>query len=157
LSTCYGKAYSFGVLQCHVHELWALALGTQLESRPRYTPLSTFGTFPFPCPTSVQAESIAAIAQTLDTLRRGWLDPAGSKPAELKDRTLTNLYNQHPTWLAQSHERLDRAVFAAYGWPYPLDDQEILSRLLQLNGERAAQSGGAALLALVTDDSEEEL
>ncbi len=57
----------------------------------------------------------------------------------------------------QAHDRLDGAVFAAYGWPYPLDDQEILGRLLQLNGERAAQSGGAALPAVVTDDPEEEL
>jgi len=135
-------------------------MGSQLrevESGFRYTPRTTFETFPFPHPTSVQTESIAAIAQTLDTLRRGWLDPAGSKPAELKDRTLTNLYNQAPTWLTQAHERLDRAVFAAYGWPYPLDDQEILSRLLQLNGERAAQSGGAVLPTIVTDDPEEEL
>ena len=34
----------------------------------------------------------------------------------LKKRTLTNLYNQRPTWLAQAHQKLDEAVFAAYGW-----------------------------------------
>lgn len=32
-----------------------------------------------------------------------------------------------------------------------------LGRLLQLNGERAAQSGGVAMPAVVTDDSAEEL
>jgi len=149
--------YAFGVLQCHVHELWALTLGTQLESRPRYTPRSTFETFPFPRPTSVQAEFIATAAHTLDSFRRGWLDPEGVNLTDLKIRTLTNLYNQRPSWLDQAHERLDRAVFAAYGWPYPLDDQEILGRLLQLNGERAAQSGGTALPTVVADDLEEEI
>lgn len=33
---------------------------------------------------------------------------------KLKKRTLTNLYNQRPTWLRQAHEKLDRAVIAAY-------------------------------------------
>lgn len=51
----------------------------------------------------------------------------------LAKRTLTNLYNQRPAWLAQAHEKLDRAVFAAYGWTYPLSDEEILEKLLALN------------------------
>jgi type II restriction/modification system DNA methylase subunit YeeA len=38
--------YTFGVLHSRVHELWALAQGTQLETRPRYTPTTTFETFP---------------------------------------------------------------------------------------------------------------
>jgi hypothetical protein len=32
----------------------------------------------------------------------------------LKKRTLTNLYNERPTWLRIAHEKLDRAVLAAY-------------------------------------------
>ena len=34
--------------------------------------------------------------------------------------------------------RLDEVVFAAYGWPADLSDDEILARLLALNLERAA-------------------
>ena len=30
------------------HELWSLRLGTSLEGHPRYTPITTFQTFPFP-------------------------------------------------------------------------------------------------------------
>lgn len=30
-------------------------------------------------------------------------------------RTLTNLYNQRPTWLDLAHKKLHEAVFAAYG------------------------------------------
>ncbi len=44
--------YTFGVLHSRVHEKWALATGTQLETRPRYTPTTTFETFPFPRPAS---------------------------------------------------------------------------------------------------------
>ena len=48
-------------------------------------------------------------------------------------RTLTNLYNARPTWLDLAHQRLDQAVFAAYGWPADLSDDDILARLLELN------------------------
>jgi hypothetical protein len=55
---------------------------------------------------------------------------------ELSKRTLTNLYNKPPAWLQQAHRRLDEAVFAAYGWPPALTDEEILARLLALNLRR---------------------
>ena len=57
---------------------------------------------------------------------------------QLAKRTLTNLYNQRPTWLAQAHDRLDAAVSAAYGWPDNMTDDEILERLLSLNLYRDA-------------------
>ena len=44
------------------------------------------------------------------THTRNWLDPEGATGAELKKRTLTNLYNQRPAWLANAHADLDRAV-----------------------------------------------
>src|SRR5580658_927739 len=39
---------------------------------------------------------------------------AAAKDSRLKKRTLTNLYNERPTWLKLAHEQLDRAVLAAY-------------------------------------------
>jgi hypothetical protein len=57
--------------------------------------------------------------------------------AKLKERTLTNLYNEYPAWLEFAHQKLDAAVAAAYGWPANLPDEEILERLLALNQERA--------------------
>jgi type II restriction/modification system DNA methylase subunit YeeA len=39
---------SFGILHSRFHEAWSLRLGTSLEDRPRYTPTTTFETFPFP-------------------------------------------------------------------------------------------------------------
>jgi len=59
--------------------------------------------------------------------------------AKLKKRTLTNLYNERPAWLASAHRKLDAAVAAAYGWPADLGDDELLGRLLALNLGRAAR------------------
>jgi hypothetical protein len=57
--------------------------------------------------------------------------------ASLKARTLTNLYNQRPAWLALAHQKLDAAVFAAYAWDPAISDEELLERLLALNLERS--------------------
>ena len=54
----------------------------------------------------------------------------------LKKRTLTNLYNERPTWLDLAHRRLDQAVAAAYAWPDDLTDEQILEKLLELNLSR---------------------
>ncbi len=140
--------YVFGVLHSRLHELWARRMGTQLreaESGFRYTPTTCFETFPFPWPPGQEpgddgrVQAIAAAAQELVRLRDAWLNPPGASEAELKKRTLTNLYNQRPTWLDQAHKRLDAAVLAAYGWPADLDDEQILARLLALN---LARRGG---------------
>ena len=133
--------YFFGVLHSTPHQLWSLRLGTQLETRPRYTATTTFETFPFPeTPSAQSMNEVEAAARQLNDLRVGWLDPPGASPGELAKRTLTNLYNSRPTWLTQAHERLDRAVHAAYGWPFPLDAEDVLARLLQMNLERARSS-----------------
>ncbi len=62
---------------------------------------------------------------------------------QLARRTLTNLYNERPTWLDLAHRRLDEAVFAAYGWPANLSDDDLLGRLLELNLQRAAAQGSS--------------
>ena len=136
--------YFFGILQSRIHLAWASGAGTQLEDRPRYTPTTCFEMFPFPKPTDEQREAIATAAYELNRLRENWLNPTDlfGNPAldadQLRRRTLTNLYNQYPAWLANAHERLDATVAAAYGWPPDLRDGEILERLLDLNLERAA-------------------
>ena len=55
--------------------------------------------------------------------------------ASLSKRTLTNLYNQRPAWLALAHKKLDEAVFAAYGWDPGMSDEDLLAKLLALNLE----------------------
>ena len=120
--------------------------------------------------TKTSAIAIANAAKKLSDLRDHWLNPTewtqalkevtplgmdqspypdrivpktGISEADLKalqKRTLTNLYNLRPAWLAMAHQQLDAAVAAAYGWsdytPEMADD-EILKRLLGLNLTRA--------------------
>ena len=52
---------------------------------------------------------------------------------ELRGRTLTNLYNVRPQWLADAHETLDAAVAAAYGWDAGTSEEDALRDLLALN------------------------
>ena len=132
--------YFIGVLQSRVHVVWSLALGTQLESRPRYTHTTCFETFPFPEPTEDQRDAIADVAKTLMWHRKNVLTPLENTPEKMiREMTLTNVYNKNHRWLRSDHEKLDRAVFDAYGWsedPADLDDDTILERLLELNLSR---------------------
>lgn len=135
--------YFFGLLQSKPHELWALRMGTSLGQTPRYTPSTTFETYPFPWPPGKESQddprvqAIGDAAKDLVQLRDAWLNPPNIFGAELDKRTLTNLYNERPAWLDAAHKKLDAAVFDAYGWPHELSDEEILMRLLALNLERA--------------------
>lgn len=134
---------------------------------PTYNARSCFESFPFPSNfdpaseidhESEHASAIADAAKELVRLRDSWLNPPDwvkrqseeapnypdrllPKDAEaakkLKKRSLTQLYNAPPAWLRYAHERLDRAVAQAYGWNWPLTDDQILTRLLALNIERS--------------------
>jgi len=107
-------------------------------------------------------DSIAQAAKRLDELRNNWLNPSEwveripevvtgypdriiAKPgheADLKKRTLTNLYNARPAWLDNIHKELDAAVATAYGWDDytpAMPDEEILARLFKLNQDRAVK------------------
>ena len=77
---------AFGILHSRFHEAWSLRLGTSLEDRPRYTPTTTFETFPFPEGLSPdilavdyaedpRAVAIADAARRLAALRGRWLNP----------------------------------------------------------------------------------
>jgi type II restriction/modification system DNA methylase subunit YeeA len=178
-----------GILQSRFHEVWALKQGTRLETRPRYTPTTSFETFPLPTATGKQEAAIAAATKELNELRERWLNPPewtetrtlefpgsvsgpwaryvdpatvnaktgvgtvryprlepkdAEHAAKLKKRTLTNLYNERPAWLANAHKTLDAAVAAAYGFPTDLTDEQILERLLALNLDRAAEEAKSA-------------
>lgn len=78
----------FGILHSRYHELWALRMGTWLGvgNDPRYTPTTTFETFPFPeglgpnrpaeaYADDVRAQAIAAAARELVEKRDLWLNP----------------------------------------------------------------------------------
>ena len=158
---------TFGILHSRFHETWSLRLGTWLGkgNDPRYTPTTTFETFPFPpgltpnVPAAdyagdPHASAIADAASRLVELRDRWLNPpewvewvdepvlgypkhpvprneAAAK--DLKKRTLTNLYNARPQWIADAHAALDAVVASAYGWPADISDDDGLRELLAIN------------------------
>jgi hypothetical protein len=108
--------YFFGVLHSRAHEVWSLRMGTSLEDRPRYTPTTCFETFPLPWPPGKESwrderlHAIAQAAQQLDEIRSNWLNEPSASEAELKKRTLTNLSNAQPTWLANQQRAASRQL-----------------------------------------------
>ncbi len=104
------------------------------------------------------AIAIAEAARRLVELRDRWLNPPewvewvdepvpgypkrplprdDQAAKALSKRTLTNLYNARPQWLANAHADLDAAVAAAYGWSTDISDDDVLRELLALNGGAA--------------------
>jgi type II restriction/modification system DNA methylase subunit YeeA len=168
---------TFGILHSRFHEAWSLKLCTWLGvgNDPRYTPSTTFETFPFPegltpnlpasnYKTDPNAVKIANAAARLSELREAWLSPSDlvkrvpevvpgfpdrvlpvdDKAAGiLKNRTLTNLYNERPAWLANAHRDLDATVAAAYGWPADISEDDAVVRLFALNQSRATTASEA--------------
>lgn len=152
---CMGLDDSFylGVLSSRIQVAWALLGGGTLEDRPRYTKSRCFDPFPFPdAPDDIKAE-IRGLAEELDAHRK-------ARQAEHPKLTLTQMYNVLEKLkadeeltdddkrikdeglvliLRELHEKLDQAVFKAYGWPETLRDEEILERLVALNAERVAE------------------
>ena len=145
-------AFHLGVLSSRIHVVYSLAAGGTLEDRPRYNKTRCFDPFPFPDCTEKQKEKIRALAEELNAHR---------KRAQAAHRLgLTDIYNVleklragtaltpkdkaiHDaalvSTLKQLHDELDAAVAAAYGWPWPLADAEILERVVALNAARAAE------------------
>ncbi|KQS02182.1 DNA methyltransferase [Sphingomonas sp. Leaf357] len=166
-------AFELGVLSSHIHKAWALAAGARLGvgDDPRYSKSRCFD--PFPLPAEVAAlikDRIRAEAEALDNLRKRVLHAH-------EDLTLTKLYNVvdavqsgrtltaaerdiHQRGLValicQHHHAIDESVAEAYGWGDEhrsgnLDEQTILTRLVSLNKERAAEEALGLIRYLRTD------
>jgi len=57
---------------------------------------------------------------------------------DMHDRGLVTLIRQH-------HNAIDALVAEAYGWPADLSDEDILTRLVALNKERAAEEASGLI------------
>jgi hypothetical protein len=151
-------AANLGVLSSNIHVTWALRAGGWLGvgNDPRYSKSRCFDPFPFPDANNIQKQTIRVIAEELDAHRKRVL-------AEHSHLTLTGLYNvleklragekpdafdakDRATFddglvliIKELHDRLDVAVAEAYGWPADLSDDEILTKLVALNKERAEE------------------
>ena len=151
--------FHLGVLSSSIHKIWALEAGGTLEDRPTWTNGTCFDPFPFPdLPESPLKQRIRELGERLDSHRK-------RQQEQHPELTLTGLYNVleklragatlnakektlHDqglvTLLRQIHDELDAAVLEAYGWAdlHPLTPErepELLTRLVALNHERAAE------------------
>lgn len=168
-------AFYLGVLSSRLHVYWALATGSTLEDRPVYNKAICFDAFPFPVSTPEQQKIIRELAEQIDAHRK-------KQQATYPELTLTGIYNVLEkirandtleerdktihnqglvSILLELHDKLDRAVFDAYGWadlaeklvglpgattPLPNKsefqseaEEVLLCRLVELNAQRAAE------------------
>jgi hypothetical protein len=154
ISVASEDAYILGILSSYIHICWAIATGGDLGGNtPRYNNSRCFQTFPFPNASEEQKQTIRTIAENLDAHRK-------QQQALHPTLTITDMYNvleklrtreslnakeqkihEHGlvSILLQFHNELNAAVFAAYGWPANLTEDEILEKLVVLNKERAAE------------------
>jgi hypothetical protein len=148
-------AFDLGTLSSRIHVEWALAAGGRLGvgNDPRYNKTVCFDPFPFPDPAPELRSRIAARAEQLDKYR---------KDALARDERVTITATYRFTYivifypaltpkereihqiaacgvLKDIHDELDRLVAEAYGWPWPMEREEILERLVALHDERVEE------------------
>jgi hypothetical protein len=115
--------------------------------------VTCFDPFPFPNCAEDQKAHIRELGERLDGHRK-------RQQAQNPGITITDMYNVLEKFrggesltdservthkqglisvLRKLHDDLDAAVFAAYGWPVTLTDEELLQHLVTLNAERAQE------------------
>lgn len=149
-------AFYLGVLHAKAFLTWFSATASTLEDRPRFIKAQCFDPFPFPDANNIQKQTIRVIAEELDSHRKRVLDEhphltltglynvleklrAGTKPDDLDEKDRRTFDDGLVLIIKELHDRLDAAVAEAYGWPADLSDEEILTRLVALNKERAEE------------------
>lgn len=160
-------AWELAVLSSRHHLSFALAAGGWLGvgNDPTYNHSDCFNPFPFPDATEAQKTRLRALGEELDAHRK-------AQQAAHPRLTLTALYNvleklrageriegrDRETYdaglvgiLRDIHDRIDAAVAEAYGWPADLDDEAILTRLVDLNRARAAEEAAGLVRWLRPD------
>lgn len=125
--------YYFGILTSSVHMAWMRAVAGRLKSDYRYSGTLVYNNFIWPNPTQKQKEVIEKAAQCV-------LDARKLYP----ECTLADLYdpNTMPPELTRAHERLDKAVKAAYGNKGFATEDEIVASLMNMYKEAVDKEKG---------------
>lgn len=156
------EPYHLGILSSRIHTTWSTAAGKTYDTQSAFDGKPThstydidrcFNSFPFPTLTIGQASRIGELAERLDAHRK-------QQQALHPRLTLAMIYNvlekmrSHQTLTArdhaihrdsqlasliQIHEELDAAVAEAYGWSPDISEEEILSRLVELNHKQTTE------------------
>jgi hypothetical protein len=124
-----GSLYHFGVLTSSMHMAWTRYVCGRLELRYRYSKDIVYNNFPWPSPVQKQFEAIQKDARAILEIRTKYFKSS-----------LADLYDplSMPADLIKAHQKLDKAVEAAYGRSFDDDSQRVayLFELYQkLSGE----------------------
>jgi hypothetical protein len=135
--------YDFGILMSRMHMAWTNYTCGRLKSDYQYSIHIVYNNYPWPGFTSKEALAQAERAQAaIKTAAQGVLDAR----AESKGQTLADLYDPlaMPAALRKAHQKLDKAVDAAYGYKGPADDAARVAFLFVLYQQL---TGATALMA----------
>ena len=111
-----GTFYHFGVLTSTMHMAWTRYVCGRLEMRYRYSKDIVYNNFPWPVPTEKQKTAIELAAQNVLDTR-----------AKFPNSSLADLYDPvtMPSALTKAHQKLDKAVEAAYGKTFETDAERV--------------------------------
>jgi hypothetical protein len=117
-----GTFYHFGILTSSMHIAWTRYVCGKLKSDYRYSKELVYNNFPWPNPTEKQITAIEKTALEVLYAR-----------AQFPNDSLAKLYDPAamPTALSKAHQKLDKAVEAAYGHPFD-DDSRRVAHLFEL-------------------------
>ncbi|GHV96663.1 methylase [Spirochaetia bacterium] len=121
--------YEFGIITSGMHMAWMRYVCGRLEMRYRYSNTIVYNNFPWPSSSEKQKEGIMTLAQDILDARNKF---SGQSLADLYDTTAIQ------PELLKAHQKLDKAVEAAYGRQFDTDSQRVayLFELYQkLSGE----------------------
>lgn len=114
--------YDFGILTSKVHMTWVRTICGRIKSDYRYSKEIVYNNFPWPDLTEKQKKCIEKAAQEVLDVR-----------ALYPDSSLSDLYNQltMPFELIKAHNKVDKAVDAAYGNMGSKSEREIIANLME--------------------------
>ncbi|GBU28602.1 methylase [Treponema sp. R8-4-B8] len=110
------SVYHFGILTSTMHMAWTRYVCGRLKSDYRYSNTIVYNNFPFPAPTEKQKAEIEKLAQAVLDAR-----------LQFPNASLADLYDPltMPKELLKAHQKLDKAVEAAYGRTFDDDSQRV--------------------------------
>jgi hypothetical protein len=108
--------YEFGILTSVMHMAWMRYVCGRMKSDYQYSASLVYNNYPWPTPTVRQKEKIEKEAQTVLEAR-----------SLFESSTLAVLYNAStmPPALVKAHQKLDKAVEAAYGKTFTNDADRV--------------------------------
>ncbi|MBP6571548.1 MAG: class I SAM-dependent DNA methyltransferase, partial [Gemmatimonadales bacterium] len=153
--TASDDAFILGTLSSTIHISWALGAGSQfgIDATPRYDKGPCFEAFPFPTPSQPLRAAIAGVAERIEAHRKSAMQSSPRAGLTILYNVVDKLRSGEALTpkerviheaaacgiLRDMHDELDALVAEAYGWPWPMEKEEILERLVTLHDERVAE------------------